>query len=287
MGLFNSTPQGPIKEELAFEQPWRTVNWSGREDMIRKLKEFQATQGVNQLRILVVGPTSSGKSSFIASIDSVLQGRITYLSFPLTNNPRGIRRHNFYNLRRDTDGSFLPFVLGDTMGLQEDLSGMDTDYIINILHGRVQEGDTLNNLEGPNNETDDFNRIQSLNDKVHCLVFVLSADKISEVSERIFYKLKLVLHQARELGIPQVVMMSKVDKACSLVSADLKMIYKSKKIKAKMDECSSRLGVAVKYILPVKNYCEEMTLNVETDILILTAMTSILNFATDFVQKEI
>ncbi|KAF5895671.1 interferon-induced protein 44-like, partial [Clarias magur] len=215
----------------AFEQPWRTVNWSGREEMIRKLKEFQATQGVNELRILVVGPASSGKSSFIASVDSAFQGCVTFLTVSLTNFPTGNRR--FYRLKRDTDGSFFPFVLGDTKGLDEDMNGMDTDDIINILHGRVQEGNRFNNLEEPNNETNDFNRDPRINDKVHCLVFVLPAHQISGVSEIIFYKLKLVLHQARELGIPQVVMMSMVDKACSMVSADLKLIYKSKEIKAK------------------------------------------------------
>ncbi|KAF4075399.1 hypothetical protein AMELA_G00234080 [Ameiurus melas] len=77
-----------------------------------------------------------------------------------------------------------------------------------------------------------------------------------------------------------------VDKVCSLVSEDLKRIYESKNIKAKMEECSVRLGVPLNYIFPVKNYYEEINTNAETDILILTAVTNILEFANDFVKKK-
>ncbi|MCI4393944.1 hypothetical protein PGIGA_G00163230 [Pangasianodon gigas] len=87
-------------------------------------------------------------------------------------------------------------------------------------------------------------------------------------------------------GIPQVVIMSKVDAACSLVKQNLEMIYRSKKIKEKMEECSIRLGIPVNYIFPVKNYHEEISNNAETDILILMAVTNIVNFANDFVKTK-
>ncbi|KAK3510879.1 hypothetical protein QTP70_022838, partial [Hemibagrus guttatus] len=115
-----------------------------------------------------------------------------------------------------------------------------------------------------------------LNDKFHCLVFVLPADKISEMSNQ----MKQILQNAH--GIPQVVIMTKVDVACPHVKENLKMIYRSKKIKERMEQCSNDLGIPLTYIFPVKNYHEEINNNNEIDILLLMALTSIVNFANDF-----
>ncbi|MCJ8748146.1 hypothetical protein PDJAM_G00161650 [Pangasius djambal] len=288
MGMSSSTSRcsPPIMEEPAFEKTWREVNWSDREQMLRKLKEFQSTQGVDCLRILVVGPIGSGKSSFITSVNTALQGRSTYLAHSLSGGLSTTCKYNNYKLKKDTDGSFFPFMFSDTMGLGEDSSGTYTDDMIRILQGQVQEGYTFNISGEMNAESNDFNATRSLNDRVHCLVFVLPADNISTMPGGID-KMKLVLQRARELGIPQVVIVSKVDKGCSLVSEDLKRIYESKKIKAKMEECSCSLGVPMNYIFPVKNYHEEITTNAETDILILTAVTTIVDFANDFVKRNV
>lgn len=54
-----------------------------------------------------------------------------------------------------------------------------------------------------------------------------------------------------------------------------------------MEQCSVCLGVPMKQIFPVKNYHEEITTNNEADILILMALTNILNFASDFVKGTV
>lgn len=54
-----------------------------------------------------------------------------------------------------------------------------------------------------------------------------------------------------------------------------------------MEECNRRLGVPMNYIFPVKNYHEEINNNAQTDVLILTAVTNILNFANDYVERKV
>ncbi|XP_028969919.1 interferon-induced protein 44-like isoform X3 [Esox lucius] len=49
----------------------------------------------------------------------------------------------------------------------------------------------------------------------------------------------------------------------------------------KMQTCSNELGVPVNCILPVKNYHEEVGLDNDMDILILNAISQIMNFAND------
>lgn len=54
-----------------------------------------------------------------------------------------------------------------------------------------------------------------------------------------------------------------------------------------MKECNVKLGVPLNYIFPVKNYHEEINNNAEIDILILMALTNIVNFANDFVEGNV
>ncbi|XP_072513961.1 interferon-induced protein 44-like [Salminus brasiliensis] len=98
--------------------------------------------------------------------------------------------------------------------------------------------------------------------------------------------MKRVREKVRDLSIPQVIIMTMVDKICPLVSNDLKTIYRNKKIKDKMQECSYLLGVPMNCIFPVKNYSEEITNNTNMDFLILMAMTNIVNFAHDYVEMQ-
>ncbi|XP_070296487.1 interferon-induced protein 44-like [Salvelinus sp. IW2-2015] len=79
--------------------------------------------------------------------------------------------------------------------------------------------------------------------------------------------------------------MTMPDKACELVNKDVTRIYYSKEIKKKMQECSNELGVPMNCILPVKNYHKEKKLVNDMDILILDAMTQIMNFANDYLWK--
>ncbi|KAF4075400.1 hypothetical protein AMELA_G00234090 [Ameiurus melas] len=269
----------------ASEKLWRTVNWRDREPMLQTLREFQSNHSVDHLRILVVGPEGVGKSAFITSVNTALQGRNTYLAHSLTGGSSVTNKYTVYKLNKSTEGSFFPFVFGDTMGLKTGLNDAQTNDIVNILHGHVREGYTFDPSKALTSESKSFNQTPSLNDKVHCLVFVLPADTIDNMPEEIITKMKQVLVIAHELKIPVVVLMSKVDAACPLVKENLKMIYRSMKIKERMEKCSVSLGVPLNYIFPVKNYHEEITNSAEIDILILMALINILNFANEFVER--
>ncbi|XP_076123153.1 interferon-induced protein 44-like [Alosa pseudoharengus] len=102
----------------------------------------------------------------------------------------------------------------------------------------------------------------------------------------VIHKLREIRQKASALRIPQVVVMTMVDKSCPAVAKDLKMIYRSKTIKAQMQECSNKLGVPMNCIFPVQNYHEEIDLNEDVDILLLSALKNILNFANDHVGEH-
>ncbi|KAL2086086.1 hypothetical protein ACEWY4_017145 [Coilia grayii] len=133
-----------------------------------------------------------------------------------------------------------------------------------------------------------YNSHPTLDDKVHCLVSVIRGDKIGLLSAEdvVIEKMRAVRKAASNLDIPQVVFMTHVDECCPLVAKDLKCIYSSKRIKQAVQNCSNKLGVPMNCIFPVKNYSEENEVNGEVDCLILDALRSAVNFASDFVRDK-
>lgn len=49
-----------------------------------------------------------------------------------------------------------------------------------------------------------------------------------------------------------------------------------------MQEVSARVGVPLSCIVPVKNYCEELELDLPCDILLLSAVVQMLRFADNY-----
>lgn len=119
------------------------------------------------------------------------------------------------------------------------------------------------------------------------------------------------------VGIPQVIVMTKVDEACPLVNKDLRKLYTSKKIEDLVNDsdglcilptagvvnnfktrffhtpfeciqvnfCSAQVGVPKTSIFPVKNYHDEINTNPDVDVLILKALDQIVDSAARRLQK--
>ncbi|XP_060716908.1 interferon-induced protein 44-like [Tachysurus vachellii] len=173
------------------------------------------------------------------------------------------------------------------MGLEnQDEDGIHPDDIINVLHGRVKEGYKFNPASPLTDADPNYIHEPSLNDKVHCLVSVVNAKSISLMDKEMIQKMQTVRKSALRLGIPHVVLMTKIDAAvCPLVTQDLAEVYKSRKIKEKMQLCSHRVGPALKYIFPVSNYYEETEMDDKKDVLILSALKAIAGFVNDYFEE--
>ncbi|XP_053532208.1 interferon-induced protein 44 [Ictalurus punctatus] len=156
------------------------------------------------------------------------------------------------------------------MGLEEhEEDGIQPEDIIKALQGHVKEGYKFNPASPLIDSDPDFITEPRPDDKVHCLVSVVPAASISQMAEDVIQKMKTVRKKAVSLGIPHVVLMTKIDCLGPLVKKDLSQVYKSRKIKEKMEVCSQRLGPPIKCIFPVSNYYEESEINEKKDVLIL------------------
>ncbi|XP_062866617.1 interferon-induced protein 44-like [Trichomycterus rosablanca] len=178
----------------------------------------------------------------------------------------------------DEDGLPLAFVFNDVMGLEPD-NGVKKSDIINALQGYVKEGYKFNTTS-PLTKTDHGYRSDpSLEQQTFCLVYVMAASTVSMLDDKVITQMKHIREEASTLNMPQVIIMTKPDEACPLVSKDIRKIYTSKKIKTKMEECRNLLGVPMNHIFPVKNYHEEVDTDDDMDLLILKALDQIVYIA--------
>uniref|UniRef100_A0A8C1USR7 Si:dkeyp-75b4.9 n=1 Tax=Cyprinus carpio TaxID=7962 RepID=A0A8C1USR7_CYPCA len=291
MWLFKESKQPPPPPSPEFHRPWRSLDWNeDKQNLLTAINRFKPKNPeVGTLRILLYGPQGAGKSSVFNSVDSALKGRITTraLAHAVETDHSFTVESKTYKVKKDSPDSYFPFNFTDIAGMHGEDRGIHRDDIIKLLNGHINSGYTFNPLKPITNEDPKYIKNPTLKDRIHCLVAVLPANTVSMMDDNIIRQMSDVRKEARDLGIPQVIIMTKVDESCPLVKDDLKKIYTSKKIKQKMEVCSIKLGIPVSCIYPVKNYHEERAIDDTIDILILDALKNIINFADESVEDQV
>ncbi|KAL7866152.1 hypothetical protein SRHO_G00113990 [Serrasalmus rhombeus] len=274
---------------------WRTVQWKP-DPMLETLKTFKVSNSeVKELRFLLNGPVGAGKSSLINTIKTIFQGYQSINCLVASE----LSSKSFTTKYQKFPVGSRPFALYDVMGLENDqvknagqgteefklLKGVHSDDIINALKGHIPNDYEFKPEQPMSEDNRYYISDPTLNDKIHCLVSVIAADKITFMDDEVIQKMKTIRVEASKLGIPQVVFLTRVDQVCKMTQNDLTKIYKSKKIKEKMQECSVRLGVPMNCIFPLKNYHEEVEKNEKLNCLMLEAFRQAVYSANDYVKN--
>lgn len=259
-----------------------------RDDYLQHIESFEPdNKDVEHLRILLHGPAGSGKSSFINSVETTLRGRMTgqALTAFLSDDSFTVK-YKTYKIQKGSRETFYPFVFNDVMGLEKDTNkGICVDDLKLAMKGHVKDGYEFNPLT-PIKDTDQhYNSEPTVNDQTHVLVCVVSASTLTLMSEGVMQKMKEVRLPARDLGIPQMAILTKVDEACPEVHSNLTDVYKSKFVKKQMEQLSAWLGIPLNCIFPVKNYHNEICRDDDIETLILTALKQMIDFGEDFVNN--
>ncbi|XP_030583942.1 interferon-induced protein 44-like [Archocentrus centrarchus] len=278
-----------VEESTELEKPWRTIMWESqkRKELIESIKSYKPpVSSVTKARVLLIGPVGAGKSSFFNSVNSVFRGHVTSQAISGSSTTSLTTQFRTYSVKAGREGKPLPLILCDTMGLEESKGvGLDIDDMSSILKGHLPDCYQFNPSAPLHAEAHGYHRSPGLKDKIHCVAYVIDACKISIMPKGLEEKLDSVRRKVNLIGIPQLVLLTKVDEACPLVKEDVTNIYKSGYIKDVMQEVSSRLGVPLSCVVPVKNYSEELELDMDCDILLLSAVIQMLRFVDNYFDE--
>ncbi|XP_068435951.1 interferon-induced protein 44-like [Clinocottus analis] len=276
-------------EELA--KPWRNINWTveRRQQLMKSIQSYKPEiKGVQQARAVLVGPVGAGKSTFFNSINSVFRGNMTTQAIAGAARRSVTTQFRTYSIKSGKGGGAVPLMLCDTMGLEENAeAGLDIEDLVHIFKGHIKDRYQLNPLMPIQHDAPGFNKHATLNDAVHCVVYVVDTCKLSLLTQKMLYKVASIQKKTNHLGIPQILLMTKVDEACPLAAEDLQNVYRSVYLQKKARELSESFGIPLSCVLLVKNYTEEPELDRDVDILLLTAVEQILKYTDGFFENQV
>ncbi|XP_063076298.1 interferon-induced protein 44-like [Engraulis encrasicolus] len=267
-------------------KPWRNVQWNPEErkglmETITKWKPVISS--VSQARVLLVGQVGAGKSSFFNSVCSVFKGYVSTQANTGTAGTSLTTQYRTYSISGGCNGNPVPIVLCDTMGMEDGLNaGLNTDDFIGVVKGNVPDRYQFNPAMPMQEETPGYRKSVTLTDKIHCVTFVIDTSKFKLLPDSMIEKFAALRKKANQLGVPVLVLMTKVDEACPLVKEDLKNVYQSHNVERTMREVAAQLGVSMTAVIPVKNYSDELDLDPHTDILLLNSVLKMLRMAEGF-----
>ncbi|KAM3594738.1 uncharacterized protein V6R79_013309 [Siganus canaliculatus] len=271
-------------------KPWRNIEWTKerKQHLMKTIQNYKAEpQTVSQARILMLGPVGAGKSSFFNSINSLFRGNMTSQAIAGVGDKSVTTQFRTYTVKAGKGGEALPLILCDTMGLEEKAdAGLDPEDLVSIYKGHMRDRYQFSPGTPLQADTPGYRQKVELSDKIHCVVYVIDTCKVSILSPKMLDKFHIIRKRANQLGLPQILLMTKVDEACPLVGEDLKNVYRSVYIQQKARELSEHLGIPLSCVLPVKNYSEELELEVDADILLCSAVEQMLNYADSFFENQ-
>ncbi|XP_045077907.1 interferon-induced protein 44-like isoform X2 [Coregonus clupeaformis] len=267
------------------------MQWTAerKRQLKEKIQNYKSdVKSVSQVRVLLVGPVGAGKSSFFNSVNSVFRGNMTSQAICGSAGTSLTTQFRTFTIKSGKSGEPIPLILCDTMGMEEASgAGLDMEDIVSIYKGHVQDRYQFNPMTPLSEDVPGYRKHVSLKDQIHCVVYVVDACRVSLMSAKIVEKFAAIRKKTNQIGIPQLVLLTKVDEACPLVSEELQNVYLSHYIQRKIQELSASLGIPVSGILPVKNYSQELELNQNTDILLLSTLDQMLNYADSFFENQL
>ncbi|XP_039590720.1 interferon-induced protein 44-like isoform X2 [Polypterus senegalus] len=273
-----------VPHDPFLEKPWRNQHFNTfiKDDLLKDIRNYESlTESVEQPRILLVGQIGAGKSSFFNSVNSVFRGHVMLQAATGYGETSVSKQYRIYTVHDGKGGRRLPYTLCDTMGLEssDDDEGIHVEDIISVIKGHVPDMYEFNPKAPITSYDKRYRKYPSLADKVHCVVFVVEADKISFVDQNLLKKFKTIKSEVNRMGIPQLVLITKIDEACQEVYKDLTKVYWSNYLHEKVIQLKQMLGMSVSAVSLVKNYSTETEIDLNVDILLLKALQQMLRAA--------
>ncbi|XP_061167735.1 interferon-induced protein 44-like [Saccostrea echinata] len=241
---------------------------------------------VSAANILLVGQIGAGKSSFFNSVNSVFRGKITSKASSGSFEHSVTTAFRKYKIKDFTSGKFLNLRLCDTRGFEDELA-MDIQEITYILDGNVPDQYQFNPMVPITPDSPRFIRGPDLTDKIHCVAFVVDGSTIDVMPDKVRKQIKDLQVILNQRNLPQVVLMTKLDKICPDVEEDISNTFSSTAIANAVKKVGEMMGLPRGHVFPIKNFEKETKLTLGVGFLLMDALQQCLDFADDFMDGQL
>ncbi|XP_045403641.1 interferon-induced protein 44-like isoform X1 [Lemur catta] len=257
-----------------------------RDRLLEELRAYKPYADlVSKVHILLLGPVGSGKSSFFNSVKSVFHGRMTRQALVGSDITSITEQYRTYSVKDGIGGKSLPFMLCDSMGLDEtEKIGLCMDDIPHILKGCMPDRYQFNPHKPITPQHSAFITSPSLKDRIHCVAYVLDINSINSLSSKMVAKFKQVHKEVLNCGIAHVALLTKVKNYNEVLQGNFLNMNRSMTSQSQVMKVSKMLDIPIRNILMVENYASEFELDPVKDVLILSALKQILRAADDILE---
>ncbi|XP_035863450.1 interferon-induced protein 44-like isoform X4 [Sander lucioperca] len=279
-----------IPTQPKLESQWRDMEWTEEQktSLMKTISSYRPIcHEVTQARVLLLGPVGSGKSSFVSSVQSVFNGRVTNRAMVGSSLTSFTKKLQSFHIHCQKGEDPTGLVLCDIVGLGGgEMTGLTLYDILSVIKGHVPEGHKFSPDQPVRSETVGYVKKPSLKDKIHCVAFVVDGSKILTYPKGLSTTFQQLREHISELGVHQVALLTHVDQICPETAKDVTKVYESRIIRDMMSKAGALLGMSTSYIVPVKNYSSELDLDASTDVLLLSAVDHILQYAELYFQDN-
>ncbi|XP_004679582.2 PREDICTED: interferon-induced protein 44-like [Condylura cristata] len=257
-----------------------------RENLLANLRDYEFCGNlVSKVRILLLGPVGSGKSSFFNSVKSIFQGHVTRQA-PVGSDITSItKQYRIYSVRDRKEGKSLPFTLCDTMGLADkEGEGLCMDDIAHLLKGNILDRYQFNPDKPITPNHCYYLTTPKLKDRIQCVALVLDINSTDNLSSKMVENFKQIQKEALRWGIPFVVLLTKLDDCSEVLQEDLLNMNKSMASRSQIMKVQKMLHISIFNILMVENYSSSWDEDPLKDVLILSALKQMLQAIDDTLE---
>ncbi|XP_076872596.1 interferon-induced protein 44-like [Brachyhypopomus gauderio] len=269
---------------------WRHLSWTvcERDSILEDILSFKSVgDALPRVRALLLGPAGAGKSSFIVSARSVMNKRVVHLPIVGKAINGFTKKLKTYEIGTRKGGAPTVLTLCDAMAVgHSDSPGLSLSDALAVIKGHVPEGYKFNFYTPISEKVTGHRTAPSLKEQVHCVLFVLNASELESYSSSLLSTLRELHSEISDLGIPQLILLTHIDKVCHAVHEDVKFVYSSRTLQETMEKAAELVHMPVSSVLPIKNYASEHAVNCNMDILILDAICHVLQAIDDMLEDQ-
>ncbi|CAC5407922.1 unnamed protein product [Mytilus coruscus] len=282
-----------VAEEISLPTPWRKMDlptWDSEllEILKRDIEEYWPLRemGVSEdaipyVNVLLLGPVGSGKSSFFNTLNSIFRGRVSIQARAGSSDNSLTKSFHVYSIV--SNHRPLRFRICDCRGF-EDAHEIDQFDIDSILDGNIKDKYKLVDKSRITRESPFYRRDPKMHDRIHCVAIVVDSNNDPDypMTDRVQEQMNKTQELMNQKGIPQLILMTKIDCLSETVKLDLSRIFHSPDVKDRVEKLAHSLRLPPYTVLPMKNIDSEQRINENVNILALYNLRQMLRAADDF-----